>query len=93
MIFPARCFRHLFRAARAPRVSRGSPNTNLAEACARLREPARSVYLLSARDGLSFEQVAVLLHLPVATVERELARALFRLACDDIAVTSGPQDR
>lgn len=68
------------------------PGANLRAACTRLPEPARSVYLLSSRDGLSFGEIAVRLDLSVAIVERELATALYRLASDDIGVTSGPLD-
>jgi DNA-directed RNA polymerase specialized sigma24 family protein len=89
----SRRFRRLFRAARAPFLRRASPDPGLAESCADLPEPTRSVYLLSARDDLSFEQIAVRLDLPVATVERELAHALFVLARDDNAVTSRPLNR
>ncbi|MGN6620300.1 MAG: sigma factor-like helix-turn-helix DNA-binding protein [Sphingomonas sp.] len=68
------------------------PGARLRAACTRLPEPARSVYLLSARDGLSFVEIAVRLDMSVAVFERELATALYRLASDDIGVTSGPLD-
>ncbi len=88
-----RCFRRLFLAARASMVRRGYPHANLSEALAELPEPARSIYLLSARDGLALDRIAIRLDVTVATVERGLAEALFLLALDDIAMASTPVDR
>ena len=53
-------------------------------------EPRRSVYLLCARDGLDYGQVAVHLGLDLGQVERCLAEALVDLtiALDDDADAS-----
>lgn len=48
-------------------------------------EPRRSVYLLCARDGLDFVEIAARLRLPVGEVQRHLAEGLVDLvtAADD----------
>lgn len=86
-----RIFRSLRQFSRPRRQARPRAHhpESWAQACARLSEPARSVYLLSARDGLPFEEIAMRLDLSVATVECELASALFLLASDDLAATPG----
>ena len=48
----------------------------LTAALADLPEPARSVYVLSARDALSYEQIAEQLGISVTAVEPALAEAL-----------------
>ena len=95
MRFLATLLRHAgfwLRSRRRASALHTDPGARLRAACARLPEPARSVYLLSARDGLSFGEIAVRLDLSVAVVERELATALYHLASDVIGVTSGPLD-
>ncbi|MGN6279015.1 MAG: sigma factor-like helix-turn-helix DNA-binding protein [Sphingomonas sp.] len=76
-----------------PLPDRSLARARIAAACDLLPEPTRSVYLMSARDDLSFEVIARRLDLPVASVERELAAALVFLASCDNAVTSPRLDR
>jgi len=58
-------------------------------ALAAMPEPRRSVYLLSARDGLGYGEIATRLRIDVGQVERYLAEAL----ADLIAAIDGDGDR
>jgi RNA polymerase sigma-70 factor (ECF subfamily) len=56
-------------------------------AVAGLPEPARAIFLLHRREGLSYEQIAALRDLSIADVEQHIAEAIYRLlrALDDVA--------
>ena len=56
-------------------------------AVAGLPEPARAIFLLHRREGLSYEQIAALRDLSIVDVERQIAEAIYRLmrALEDVA--------
>jgi RNA polymerase sigma factor (sigma-70 family) len=60
-------------------VGEGADRAEVLEALARLDPDQRDVVLLHAWDGLSYEEIAAVLEVPIGTVRSRLARARQRL--------------
>lgn len=78
----------------AERVDAGAASRELAAALAGLKPPDRDVLLLIAWAGLSYEEVARALEIPVGTVRSRLhrARVIVRAALGMPAPTSASQE-
>jgi RNA polymerase sigma factor (sigma-70 family) len=74
------------------RLAAAAAGRALAEAIAVLPAEQRDVLLLAAWADLSYEEIAVALHIPIGTVRSRLSRARRRIRDRLTAVTTSPHD-